>query len=203
MKLYNSKVAPNPRRVRMFLAEKGIKLDLVDLDLGLLEHKSEAFARVNPFLTTPALELDDGDVICETVAICRYFEELHPDPVLFGVGARERAEVEMWQRRAELYLFFPIAQTFRHSHPRAKPLEPVQIPEWSELNRAKTLGAMPHFDAALAERPYLAGDRFSIADITGLCALDFLKPARIEIPADLVNLKRWRDELAARPSAAA
>ena len=203
MKLFNSKYAPNPRRVRIFLAEKGISLPTEDVDLATLEQKGGAFTQVNPFQTVPALELDDGSILCETVAICRYFEEIQPEPPLFGVGARERAEVEMWQRRAELNLFYPIAQAYRHSHPGAKNLEEPQVPDWAASCRAKALTAMARFDARLADRPFLAGEHFTIADITGLVALDFTRPARITIPEELVHLRRWREALAARPSASA
>jgi glutathione S-transferase len=201
MKLYDSKLAPNARRVRIFLAEKGMSVPSVDMDLARLEHKTAAFSVLNPFQTVPALELDDGEVISESAAICRFFEELHPAPPLFGVGALERARVEMWHRRLELQLFYTIAQTYRHTHPAAKILEPQQIPEWAELNRARALRAMAHIDEALRESPFIAGDRFSIADIMGLVALDFIRPARINIPENLVHLGRWRETLAARPSA--
>jgi len=203
MLLYQSNLAPNARRVRMFLAEKGIELPLFAVDLAKLEQKSDDYSARNPFQTVPALELDDGTVITESIAICRYFEELHPTPALFGTGARERAEVEMWQRLAEFQLLFTIAQTFRHTHPAMREMETPQVPDWAASNRAKALVAMRRFDEALAQRRYLAGDNFSVADITGLIALDFTKPARIPIPEDLTNLRRWRDEIAARSSAAA
>jgi glutathione S-transferase len=203
MKLYDSKLAPNARRVRIFLAEKGMSVPMVDMDLARLDQKTTAFSVLNPFQTVPVLELDDGEVISESAAICRYFEELRPEPPLFGVGALERARVEMWHRRLELQLFFPIAQAYRHTHPAAKVLEPQQIAEWAELNRGRALRAMTVVDEALRERPFVAGDRFSIADILGLVALEFIKPARITIPENLVNLRRWRETLAARPSALA
>jgi len=203
MKLYDSKLAPNARRVRIFLAEKGMSVPMVDMDLARLDQKTTAFSVLNPFQTVPVLELDDGEVISESAAICRYFEELRPEPPLFGVGALERARVEMWHRRLELQLFFPIAQAYRHTHPAAKVLEPQQIAEWAELNRGRALRAMTVVDEALRERPFVAGDRFSIADILGLVALDFIKPARITIPENLLNLRRWRETLAARPSALA
>jgi glutathione S-transferase len=203
MKLYDSKLAPNARRVRIFLAEKGVSVPTVDMDLARLEHKTAAFSVLNPFQTVPALELDDGEVISESAAICRYFEELHPAPPLFGVGALERVRVEMWHRRLEQQLFYPIAQTYRHTHPAAKVLEPQQISEWAELNRGRALRAMAVVDEALRGRPFIAGDRFSIADIMGLVALDFIRPARINIPESLVNLRGWRETLAARPSAKA
>jgi glutathione S-transferase len=203
MKLYDSKLAPNARRVRIFLAEKGMSVPMVDMDLARLDQKTTAFSVLNPFQTVPVLELDDGEVISESAAICRYFEELRPEPPLFGVGALERARVEMWHRRLELQLFFPIAQTYRHTHPAAKVLEPRQIAEWAELNRGRALRAMTVVDEALRERPFVAGDRFSIADILGLVALDFIRPARITIPENLINLRRWRETLAARSSALA
>ena len=118
MKLYNSNLAPNPRRVQIFLAEKGVTAPTVDVDLARLEQKSQAFSALNPFQGVPALELDDGTIIAESVAICRYIEELHPDPPLFGVGALERAMVEMWQRRLELHLFFPSPRPFAIPIPR-------------------------------------------------------------------------------------
>jgi glutathione S-transferase len=201
MKLYDSKLAPNARRVRIFLAEKEISVPTVDMDLARLEHKTAAFSVLNPFQTVPALELDDGEVISESAAICRYFEELHPAPALFGVGALERARVEMWHRRLEQQLFYSIAQTYRHTHPAAKVLEPQQIRDWAELNRGRALRAMTVVDEALLESPFIAGDRFSIADIMGLVALDFIRPARINIPENLAHLRRWRETLAARPSA--
>jgi len=203
MRLYNSNLAPNPRRVRIFLAEKGVTVPTVDVDLARLQQKSQAFSALNPFQGIPALELDDGTIIAESVAICRYFEETHPDPPLFGVGALERAMVEMWQRRLELYLLFPIAQAFRHSHPAMKAMETPQIAQWAEANKPRALAAMARIDEALSDRPFIAGERFSIADITGLVALDFTRPARIAIPDELTRLRRWRDALAARPSAKA
>ncbi len=203
MKLYNSKYAPNARRVRVFLAEKGLTIPLVDLDLGKLEQKTADYAQINPFQLVPVLELDDGDRIAESIAICRYLEELNPEPNLFGRSQRERAEVEMWQRQLELYLFMPVAQAFRHSHPGAKVLETQQVAEWAEINRARALENMAKVDAAPASRPFIAGDRFTVADITGLVALDFTRPARITIPETLSNLRRWKSELSARPSAAA
>ena len=202
MKLYNSKYAPNARRVRVFLKEKGLEIPFVDIDLAVLEHKTPNYTALNPFQGVPALELDNGDIIAESIAICRYLEELYPEVNLFGRTARERAEVEMWQRRLELYLFAPIAQTYRHSHPSAKVLESPQIGEWAEVNRGRALENMAKFDGVLANRPFIAGERFTIADITGLVALDFVRPAQIVIPENLTQLKRWKDMLSARPSAA-
>lgn len=203
MKLYNSNLAPNPRRVRVFLAEKGVKIPRVEVDLGKLEHKGPEFTALNPFQTIPILELDDGTRIAESMAICRYIEALWPEPNLFGEDPLERATIEMWQRQLEMRLFLPIAQVLRHTHPRMAEMEVPQVPDWAAANRPRALQAMAIVDEALGERPFIAGERFTVADITGLVALDFAKPARIAIPEELVHLNRWHAALRARPSAAA
>lgn len=203
MKLFDGGRAPNPRRVRIFLAEKGIEVPLVRVDMGAMEHRKEEVATRNPLQRLPVLELDDGTVLCESVAICRYFEEIQPEPVLFGTGALGKAQVEMWQRRMEFNLFFPVAQAFRHIHPAMKEWEVPQVPEWGEANKPKALDFLVLMDAELALREYAAGDAFSIADITGLVAIDFMKPARIAIPEELTNVIRWHRTIAGRPGAAA
>jgi glutathione S-transferase len=203
LKLYNSNVAPNPRRVRIFLAEKGLSIPRIEVDLAKFEHKTAEFSAVNPFQTIPALELDDGAVICESIAICRYIEELRPEPNLFGATPLERAMVEMWQRRAEWCLLLPIAQVFRHTHPHMAKLEEPQIADWAAANRPRALRNMVIFDDVLRDRPFLVGNRFTVADITGLVALDFARSARIAIPPELANLRRWHEALTARPSAQA
>ena len=203
MRLHQSIHAPHARRVRIFLAETGLASPFVDVDLAKNEHRTEAFGALNPFRLVPALELDDGGVIAESIAICRYFEEMQPDPPLFGVTPRERAEVEMWQRLAEFQLLFTIAQVFRHTHPAMREMESPQVADWAESNRAKATTALRRFDAALAARRYLAGDTFTVADITAMVALDFTRPARLVIPDGLTNLARWRAEVTARPSAKA
>jgi glutathione S-transferase len=203
MKLYDSPVAPNPRRVRMFLAEKGVVLPLEKIDLAKMEQKSPAFSAVNPLQRIPALELDSGEILTESVAICRYFEEIQPEPPLFGTSPLEKARVEMWQRRAELEFFFPIALVVRHSHPAMAEMEKPQIAQLAEVNRPRALAFARFLDAELATRPFIAGDAFTIADITAFIAADFARPARIAWPDDLVHLARWRANIAARPSAAA
>jgi glutathione S-transferase len=203
MKLYDGGRAPNPRRVRIFLAEKGISLPLVPIDMGAMEHRAGEVASRNPLRRLPVLELDDGAVLCESVAICRYFEELQPQPALFGRGALGKAQVEMWQRRMEFNLFLPVSQAFRHIHPAMKEWEVPQVPEWGEANKPKALDFLVLMDAELALREFAAGDDFSIADITGLVAIDFMKPARITVPTELTNVTRWHRALAARPSASA
>ena len=137
MKLYDGGRAPNPRRTRIFLAEKNISLPVEQVDLGALQHKSPAYAAVNPLMRVPALVLDDGTVITESVAICRYFEALHPDPPLFGRGALAMAQVEMWNRRLELHLLFPVSHVFRNSHPAMKEMEVPQVPAWAEANKPR------------------------------------------------------------------
>jgi glutathione S-transferase len=201
VKLFDGGRAPNPRRVRVFLAEKGIEVPLIPIDMGAREHRSSEIATRNPLRRLPVLELDDGTIITESVAICRYFEELHPEPALFGRGALGKALVEMWQRRMELNLLTAVAQAFRHIHPAMKEWEVPQIPEWGEANKPKALAFLELLDAELAHREFAAGDEFSIADITGLIAIDFMKPARIGVPEELGNVARWYQAVSSRPSA--
>ena len=203
MKLYDSKAAPNPRRARIFLAEKGITLPVEQVDIMAKQHLTAEYAAINPLQRMPALELDDGTIITESIAICRYFEVLQPEPPLFGVGAKDIALVEMWNRRAELNLFFPVAHVFRHTHPAMKELEVPQVPAWAEANRPRIADFLRILDHELQSRPFIAGERYTVADITALCAVDFMKPARVAMPDDLANVKRWHAEVAARPSAKA
>ncbi len=203
MKLYDGGRAPNPRRVRVFLAEKGIAVPMEQVDLGGLQQKSAAFTTINPLQRVPALVLDDGTVITESIAICRYFECLHPEPPLFGVGALGQAVVEMWNRRAELHLLLPVSHAFRHLHPAMRELEVPQVAAWGEVNKPRVLEFLAILDRELAARPFIAGTQFSVADITAMIAVDFMKPARLAVPPDHRNVLRWHAEVAARPSAAA
>ncbi len=203
MRLFDGGKAPNPRRVRMYLAEKGISVELVPVDMGALGHKSEEIAARNPLRRLPVLELDDGSNLSESIAICRYFEELHPDPPLFGRDARERAFVEMWNRRIELGYLMSVAAAFRHIHPAMKDWEIPQLPEWGEINKPKAIDFLRFMDRELEGRPFVVGDAFSVADITMFIAFQFMKPARIQCPPELVNVLRWYDSVAARPSAEA
>jgi glutathione S-transferase len=193
MKLYDGGRAPNPRRVRIFLAEKGISLPLEPVDLGRLQHKSPGYAAVNPLQRLPALELDDGSVLTESMAICRYFEESQPEPVLFG----------RWNRRIELHLFQPVSHVFRHTHPAMKEMEQPQVPAWAEANKPRVAEFLRFLDRELKERRFVAGDSYSVADITGLVAVDFMKPAKLAVPEELANVLRWHAEISARPSAKA
>ncbi len=203
MKLYDGGRAPNPRRVRIFLAEKGISVPTEQVDLGNLAHKADAFTAINPLQRVPALVLDDGTVLTESVAICRYFEALQPDPPLFGRGALGQAQVEMWNRRLELHLLLAVAQVFRHLHPAMQALEQPQVPQWGEANKPRVMSFLALLDRELAARRFAAGDTFTIADITGLVGIDLMKPAKLTVPEELANVRRWHAELAARPSAAA
>ena len=203
MKLYDGGRAPNPRRTRIFLAEKGIELPLVPVDLGALEHMSGEYAAINPIKRLPALVLDDGTVLTESIAICRYFEALQPEPALFGRGALDTARVEMWNRRLELHLLFPVSHVFRNTHPAMKAMEVPQVPAWAEANKPRILEFINFLDDELKSRPVITGDTFTVADITGLVTVDFMKPARLGIPEELKHLKRWHAEVSGRPSASA
>jgi len=203
MKIIEQNRAPNPRRVRIFLAEKGISVPFEQLDLMKLEHRSAGFSAKNPMRQVPVLVLDDGTAISESVAICRYFEETNPQPALFGTGARGRAIVEMMNRRMELGLLYRVAQAFRHTHPAMAELEKPQFKDWGEANRGRIGEMLEIMDRELAATEFIAGDAYSIADITALVAVDFMKPIKYDRPAGLKNLGRWYDAVAARPSAKA
>ena len=203
MKLYDGGRAPNPRRVKVFLAEKGLTVPMEQVDLGKMAHRSAAYTAINPLQRVPALELDDGTILTESIAICRYFEALHPEPRLFGQGAKDEAMVEMWQRRVEFHLLVPISQVFRHAHPAMKEMEVPQVPAWAESNKPRVVEFLEILDRELMDRRFIAGDRYTVADITGMIAVDFMKPAKLEVPPALANLKRWHVEVSARPSAKA
>ena len=203
MKLYDSKMAPNPRRTRIFLAEKGISVPTEQVDMMKMEHRSPQYTAINPLQRMPALVLDDGTVITESIAICRYFEAVQPEPPLFGVGAKEIAQVEMWNRRCEINFMANVAAVFRHLHPAMKELEVPQVPAYAEAMRPRALEFIALLDKELAKREFIAGDRFSVADITALCTVDFMKPSRLAMPEEAANVKRWHAAVSARPSARA
>jgi glutathione S-transferase len=203
MKLYDFGRAPNPRRVRIFLSEKGIKVPSEQIDLGKLEQRSEAYAAINPMQRVPALMLDDGTVIAESVAICRYLEGVHPEPVLFGRGAVGSALVEMWNRRAELHLLAPVSSVFPHLHPAMKQMVSPQVAEWGEANKPRVFDFLKFLDGELKSRPYLAGTDFTVADITALVAVDFMRVSKMTVPDELTNVRRWYEAVSARPSASA
>ena len=206
MKLIETNRAPNPRRVRIFLHEKGIDIPVEEIDLMTGALRTDEYTAINPRQEVPVLQLDDGSYLSETVAICRYFEDLQPEPPLFGTGARGRAFVEMWQRRVELGLFFHVAQAFRHLHPAMKRHEQPQISEWGECNKPKAITQLQMLDDQLATEEFIAGKDFSIADITALVAIDFMKVARITRPQgddELKHLERWYKAVSERDSARA
>jgi glutathione S-transferase len=200
MELIDGGRAPSPRRVRIFLAEKGIDVPRRQVDFSNWEQMSDAFRAINPMQRVPVLILDDGTAISETMAICRYFDALHPDPNLFGRDARETAVIEMWNRRVELNFYGAVSSAFRHLSPAMAPSEQPQIAEWGEANKAKALAFLAILDRELGTRQFIAGDRFTVADITTLCTVDFMRAPKIEMPVDMKNVKRWHDEVSARPS---
>lgn len=205
MKLFTSPGAPNPRRVAMFMAEKAISgIEIVPVDLNALEHKSADFRAKSPMARVPALELDDGRVLTETRAICTYLEGLHPNPNLMGVDAEERAFIEMADRRVEWYFMLPAASCVRHTHPGLAPLENPQFPDFGQAQAPKVLEFATWLDAELQRQPWVAGERFTVADITAFCTLEFARLMRFKADrAGLTALQAWRDKMAARPSAAA
>jgi glutathione S-transferase len=203
MELIDGGRAPSPRRVRIFLAEKGIEVPRRQVDFANLEQFSEAFTALNPMQRVPVLILDDGTPISETMAICRYFEALQPEPNLLGRDAREVAFIEMWNRRVEMNFYAAVSSAFRHLSPAMSASEKPQIPEWGEANKAKALAFLAVLDRELGRRQFVAGDRFTVADITTLATVDFMRAPKIELPADMKNIIRWHAEVSARPSAKA
>ena len=203
MKLYQDERALNPRRVRIFAAEKGIEFSVENIDIFKSEHKTEGFTELNPMQRIPVLQFDDGSTISESTAICRYFEAIQLEPPLMGGDPLDQARVEMWQRRIELNLLDAIIQCFRHGHPMMAELENPQIKDWSVLNQGRAAAMLEFLNGDMADRQFIVGNTFSIADITCLCAIDFLKAARLELGEEHGNLRRWHGEVSSRPSAAA
>lgn len=203
MKLYDGGRAPNPRRVRIFLAEKGILVPTEQVDLGKLQQRSDAYTAVNPMQRVPALVLDDGTVIAESIAICRYFEALQPEPPLFGRGALGSAQVEMWNRRVEFHLLLPVSAVFQHLHPAMKIMVDPQVAAWGEANKPRVFEFLRLLDGELQTRPFVAGADYSVADITALAAVDFMRVSKLAVPDDLAQVRRWHQAVSGRPSAAA
>ena len=200
MKIYESRNTPNCRRVTIFLAEKGITdIEFEQLDLQRGDNLSDEFKARNPFKGVPVLELDDGSHLSESVAICRYFEELQPEPPLFGSGARQRAEIEMWNRRVELGFFLPVAYVFRHGTGFFKDRETV-VPAWAEANRPAIAAGYRLLNRQLAEQAWLCGEQMSIADITAYCAVEFAGGTGSRIPEDCEHVTRWFRQMRQRPS---
>lgn len=202
MKIIEARGAPNPRRVRIFVAEKGLDIPYEGIDLLAGAHKSDWFARLNPYGGVPVLILDNGEALSETVAICRYLEALAPAPSLFGREPLAAARIEMWNRRMEFSLFWPVAHVFRHTNPRMAALESPQIAEWAEVNRQRAAHGLHLLNDQLADNEYVAGEAVTIADITAFVAMGFMKPARLAWPEGLDHVARWCEAVNARASVA-
>jgi len=209
VKFYDCTTAPSPRRVRIFLAEKGIELDTVQVDLGSGEQLGDAFRKVNPDCVVPALELDDGTCLSEVIAIWQYLEELHPEPRLLGATSLERAQVSMWNAKVEQQGLLSMMDAFRNSakglvgRALPGPESYEQIPELAERGRQRVLQFFGRLDDQLADNSFVAGDRFSVADISALVLVDFAGWVKLPVPAGAQHLSRWYAEVAKRPSAAA
>lgn len=201
MLFYNAPMpAPNPRRVRIFLAEKGVEVPSTDVSIMTGGLRTPEFTAVNPLQQVPALQLDDGEVLTETVSICRYFEGLHPEPPLFGTDALSSARVDMWTRRVELRLGVPIGNIWVHTHPLTARVVPKQYTEFGESNRPRVDATFAFLDRSLGDSEWLAGERFSMADIALVTIVDFAGFIGVEMPEDASNLRRWHAAVAARPS---
>ena len=205
MKFYNeANPAPNPRKVRIYLAEKGLSVPTERVRMMKREHKAPEFLAKNSLGQLPVLELDDGIHLSESIAICRYFEALHPQPPLFGRDAREAAFVEMWIRRAEFRLWAPMGQVWINDDPRTAMVNPTQFHEYGQKNRKLVAHAMKWLDSELADgRRWLAGDAYSMADIVLLCGIDFAKFVNMDMPEDAKHLQAWHERISERPSSKA
>ncbi|MGI9523078.1 MAG: glutathione S-transferase family protein [Hyphomicrobiaceae bacterium] len=200
MKIIEQERAPNPRRVKIFVAEKGLEIPFEKIEINKGEHQTPQFTALNPMQRVPVLVLDDGTALSESVAICRYFEELYPSPPLFGHSPLSKANVEMWNRRMELSLMQPVSQVFRHSHPAMAQMEIPQISEWAKANVPRVYTTLEILNNQLATRSHVAGEEYSIADITAFVAIDFMKPAKLTLANDLIHIRGWIDRMAERPS---
>ena len=203
MKFYDLPASPNARRVRIFMAEKELEIATVIVDMMAGENRTPEYLAKNSLGKMPVLELDDGTCIAESVAICRYLEELHPAPPLFGRDALERAQVEMWHRRMELEILLPMIAIFVHTaemwQGRLR-----QVAEWAEINRANVAAGMAWLDTELDGREYIAGKDYTVADIAAQAAFVMGKAAvGVRIPAELENLNAWWQRVSTRPTARA
>ncbi|MET3664624.1 glutathione S-transferase [Caulobacter sp. 1776] len=202
MKLYDSRRAPNPRRVRWFMAEKRIEdVEIVDVSIFDGDHKTAVYLSKAGLPHVPALEIDAETTITESVAICRYLESVYPEPNLFGRDAKEIAVIEMWMRRVEMMVSTPMMMAVRHSHPAMAGIE-TQVPEVAQNNLGMAERALKVLDRRLAESPFIAADRVTMADILAITAIDFARMIRFRPPKELAHLARWREEMMARPAAA-
>lgn len=202
MKIFETKSAPNARRVRIFLAEKGIDMEYVQVDIEKGENLTKEFRQKNITTKIPVLELDDGSYIGESVAICRYFEELYPEIPLMGTSPQDKAVVEMWHRRVEWYLLAPVGMCFQHSTGYFKD-RMTPVPEWGEECGKSVWKGLGLLENRLAESAYLAGNSYSIADIAAFCSIDFAKVIKIRATDEHINLKRWYETMRERPTSKA
>lgn len=207
MKFYNFSMAPSPRRVRIFIAEKGIEIPTVDINLREGEHLKPEFLKVNPWATVPALELDDGTVISEAMAVCRYLEDAYPEPPLMGFDAKDKGVVAMWEHRFEWDGYLAVAETLRNSTERMKgraytgPVSFEQIPAVAERGKKRIERFWQIVEARAAESEFMAGERYTVADITALVSLDFAHVVQMDLPESYENATRWYKQVKARPSA--
>lgn len=209
MKFYDCASAPSPRRVRIFMAEKGLTIPTVQVDLRKGEHLGDAFRRLNPACTVPVLELDDGTAISEAVAICRYLEEIHPEPPLLGIDPKDKALVQMWDHRCEIEGFLAVSETFRNEarglkdHAVTGIEKTAQIPELAARGRLRVGRFFDMLEERLAASPFVAGPRYTMADITARVSVAFSSWIKMEIPPGHAHLRRWFDAVGTRPSAGA
>ncbi len=209
LRFYDCKTAPSPRRVRIFVAEKGIDIETVQVDLGSGEQFAHEFREINPDCVVPALQLDDGSCLSEVIAICHYLEAQQPDPSLLGASDEERARILMWNVKVEQQGLLAVADAFRNAakglknHAATGPVSYVQIPELAERGRERVAQFFARMDEQLSNNEFIAGDRFSIADITALVAVDFAARIKLSMPEDAAHLRSWYESVSIRPSAAA
>ena len=201
VRLYDQRRAPNPRRVNIFLAEKGVEIERVNVDLMAGEHKQPDYLAKVGVPQVPALELDDGTIVTESVAICRYFEALQPEPNMMGRDVMEQVSIEKWRRLVEFRLFATVGACFRHTNPHLAVLED-QCPDWGEVNRGRLDARLGEIDRRLEGRDWIAAGRLTIADITALVAVEFLRVIKHPIPEGYTNLLAWLERMRARPSTA-
>lgn len=209
MRFYDFALAPSPRRVRVFAAEKGIRLDTVQVDLRAGAHLNPEFRKLNPWCTVPVLELDDGTTISEAIAVCRYLEAAFPEPPLMGRTAAEQGVIAMWEHRCEVDGFFAAAEGFRNSTPGMKgravtgAMDFEQIPALAERGKQRVLQFFSWLDERLAVSPFVAGPDYTVADITALVSVDFAGWLKLQLPESCANARRWHATVSARPSAKA
>ena len=205
LKIYDYKGFPNPTRVRIALAEKELSnmVEFISIDVPGGEHRLPAFAEKNPYAAVPVLELEDGTCISECTAITEYLDNVVGEPVLTGKNFKERAIIHMMQRRAEIGLVEPAATYFHHATPGLGPkIEVYQNHEWGAKNRERAIAGLRYLDQVLDRQPFLAGDRFTMVDITAFAGFVYLAITKVEVPTELVNLKSWHNRVASRPSVA-